>query len=185
MSDPGPPSDVPSIVTPRLELVSLSAEFLRASLYGRIAEAAAELGAILPPTWPDPWRRPVEIRLADLEADPAARPWLMRGMVLREPGRRLVGTVGFHDPPGPARTVEIGYGVEATYRRQGYAIEAVEALCDWAALDPRIDRILASIDPDNSPSLGVVEKLGFRHTGRRWDDEDGWELTFERVILRP
>ena len=42
----------------------------------------------------------------------------------------------------------------------------------------------ASIDPDNVPSLGVVEKLGFRLTGRRWDDEDGWELTFERVVLR-
>ena len=32
---------------------------------------------------------------------------------------------------------------------------------------------------------GELEKLEFRHTGRRWDDEDGWELTFELLVLRP
>lgn len=152
---------------------------------GRRAEAAAELGAVLPHAWPDPWRRFVEIRLADLEANPAARPWLMRGMILRSPRRELIGGIGFHDPPGPARTVEVGYAVEAAYRRQGYASEAVEAMCAWAARDPRIDRILASVDPDNTSSLGVLEKLGFRQTGRHWDKEDGWELTYERIIFRP
>ena len=75
---------VPSIVTPRLDLVSMSAGFLRASLEGRLADAEADLGAALPLTWPHPWRRFVEIRLADLETNPAARPWLMRAIVRRE-----------------------------------------------------------------------------------------------------
>jgi [ribosomal protein S5]-alanine N-acetyltransferase len=184
MNDSGLVSDVPSILTPRLELISLSADFIRSSLQGRLEDAAAELGAILPPSWPDSFPQLVKI-LADLEANPAARPWLMRGMVLRSPVRELIGGTGFHDPPGPARTVEIGYGVEATHRRQGYVSEAVTAICEWAARDPGVDRILASVDPDNAPSLGVVEKLRFRHTGRRWDEEDGWELTFERVVFRP
>lgn len=177
-----PDGDNPAVVTRRLELVSMSAEFLQASLDGRLAEAAADLGAALPASWPDPWRRFVEIRLADLEANPAARPWLMRAIVLRAPVRRLVGSVTFHDPPCPERTVEIGYAVEGSDRRQGYALEAAEALCQWAAETGQIERILTSIDPENVGSLGLIARLGFRQTGRRWDDEDGWELTFERIV---
>jgi RimJ/RimL family protein N-acetyltransferase len=177
--------EAPVIVTPRLDLVSMSAEFMRLSLCGRRADAARELGAALPETWPGEMRRFVEIRLADLEANPAARPWLLRAIVLREPARQLVGAIGFHDPPGPARTVEIGYAIEEAHRRQGYAREAADALCARAATTGQIDSILASVSPDNEASLGLISRLGFRHTGRRWDDEDGWELTFERTVPCP
>ena len=163
----------------------MSAEFMRLSLAGRRADAARELGAVLPETWPGEMQRFVEIRLADLAANPAARPWLLRAIVLRAPARQLVGAIGFHDPPGPARTVEIGYAVEAAHRRQGYAEEASAALCAWAAATGQIDSVLASVSPDNAASLGLIAKLGFRPTGRRWDVDDGWELTFARVVESP
>jgi hypothetical protein len=74
---------VTSILTPRLELVSLSPEFHRASLEGRGEEAAMLLGARLPPDWPASAARVLRRRLAQLEADPAEQPWLLRAMLLR------------------------------------------------------------------------------------------------------
>src|SRR5688500_13945268 len=98
---------VPDIQSARLDLVSLSPSFLRASLDGRLDEAARELGAAIPSDWPGDSERTVRWRLDDLAADPAAQPWLLRAIVLREPERRMIGNIGFHDPPGPARKVEV------------------------------------------------------------------------------
>jgi ribosomal-protein-alanine N-acetyltransferase len=39
--------------------------------------------------------------------------------------------------------------------------------------------VIASIAPDNDPSLAIVRKLGFEQTGEQWDDEDGLELVFQ------
>ncbi len=44
--------------------------------------------------------------------------------------------------------------------------------------DAGIRVFVASITPDNEPSLAIVRKLGFVHVGEHWDDEDGRELEF-------
>ncbi|HZO26790.1 MAG TPA: GNAT family N-acetyltransferase [Chloroflexota bacterium] len=171
--------DVPSIRSARLELVSMSPAFLRASLEGRHAEAEAMIGAGLPPDWPGDRARTVRRRLDELTVNPAAQPWLLRAIVLREPERRMVGHINFHDPPGPERKVEVGYSIWPEYRRQGYALEAVEALFGWASREHGIRQFVASVGPWNEASLGLVRKMGFVQTGSRWDDEDGEELVFE------
>jgi L-amino acid N-acyltransferase YncA len=42
-----------------------------------------------------------------------------------------------------------------------------------------IHDFVASVSPDNAPSLAIVHKLGFVQTGDQWDEEDGLELVFE------
>ena len=37
---------------------------------------------------------------------------------------------------------------------------------------------VASVAPDNEPSLAIVRKLAFEHVGEHWDEEDGRELEF-------
>jgi ribosomal-protein-alanine N-acetyltransferase len=169
---------VPSIRSARLNLVSASPAFMRSSLEGRLDEAAALIGAALPPDWPAGRERTMRWRLADLDVDPAAQPWLLRAVVLRS-DRRMIGHINFHNPPGPERKVEVGYSIYPEYRRQGYALEAVEALFDWATREHGIHRFVASVSPENDPSLGLVRKLGFRQTGRQIDEFDGVELVFE------
>ena len=79
--------------------------------------------------------------------------------------------------------MEIGYRVDPGYRRQGYALEAVRGLMDWAA-GRGVHRFVASIAPDNKASLALAAKLGFERVGEQIDDIDGLEYVFE-TIWRP
>jgi RimJ/RimL family protein N-acetyltransferase len=157
----------------------MSPEFMRASLAGDLALAALLIDAELPSTWPGRSARTMRYRLDQLAVDPASLPWLLRAIVLRQPMRRVIGHIGFHAPPDPGGSVEVGYTVEAANRRQGFALEAVQTLFAWAEREHGIHHFIASVAPDNIASLGLVHKLGFRQTGSHWDDEDGEELVFE------
>jgi RimJ/RimL family protein N-acetyltransferase len=142
--------------------------------------AAEEIGAVIPPEMPARLDAFLQFRIADLSVDPEAQPWLGRAIVLTEADgtRRIIGSCGFHAPPGPDGRVEIGYRVEPAYRRQGVATEAVHALFDWARAHG-VDRFRASVAPGNSASLAIVGRLGFRQVGVQMDDIDGEELVFE------
>jgi RimJ/RimL family protein N-acetyltransferase len=167
------------ITTARLDLVSMSPRFMHASLAEDRATAAGVVGAELPEIWPGSTARTMRWRLEQLAVDPSEQPWLLRAIVLRQPVRRVIGHIGFHAPPDARRAVEVGYTVEAEYRRQGYALEAVKALFSWAEREHDIHHFVASVSPTNVASLGLVHKLGFVQTGSQWDAEDGKELVFE------
>jgi RimJ/RimL family protein N-acetyltransferase len=175
--------DVAPIVAARVDLVSMSPEFMHASIEGDLERAARLIGAALPEDWPGRTARAMRYRLAQLDADASVQPWLLRAVVLREPDRRVVGHIGFHAEPDARRAVEVGYTIEAAYRRQGYAEESVRALFAWAEQEHGIRHFVASVGPWNDASLGLVRKLGFRQTGAQWDDEDGEELVFELLVI--
>jgi RimJ/RimL family protein N-acetyltransferase len=172
------------IQAPRLDLVSMSPAFLEVLLDGRRGEAAAWLGAGIPEWWPGEHdERFLRFRLRQMERQPESEPWLVRALVDREAGE-MIGHAGFHGPPGrngidKAGAAELGYTVFPEFRRRGYATEAAGALIDWARAEHGVHDFIASVAPDNDASLGVVRKLGFVHTGERWDDEDGLELVFQ------
>ena len=170
---------VPPIRTRRLDLVSLDIPVLEALERGDVAAAGDLLGAAVPDDLPADLADFVRFRLDTLRVDPSRRPWLGRAMVLDEPaGRRVVGIVGFHDAPDAEGRAEIGYRVDAAYRRRGYALEAVEAVFDWAA-ERGATRFVASVSPDNEASLALIERFGFVQTGSQIDEIDGLELVFE------
>ena len=104
------------ISSARLDLISLPASFLEASL-ARDSEAAAQwLGMPVPPERLET-RWLMQYRLEQLRNDPTVQPWLLRAMILREE-RFMVGHAGFHGQPGAEYLeeyapdgVEIGYTV--------------------------------------------------------------------------
>lgn len=173
--------EVPPIRTARFELVSMSLRFMRLLVARDLDAAAAEIGATVPPDLPDQLDHFLQFRIADLEVDPAAQPWLGRAIVLTEPDgtRRIIGSAGFHTPPGADGRVEVGYRVEPGFRRRGIASEVVRALFDWAAGERGVDRFRAAVAPDNVGSLAIIRGLGFHQTGVQIDDIDGEELVFE------
>jgi RimJ/RimL family protein N-acetyltransferase len=159
-----------------VELVPLSNEVL-AALADRREVAEQLIGLPLPPDWPD--EHDVAFFALRAREEPPAE-WGVFGVVC---GGELVGHAGFHGPPGRSGpghhdAVEIGYTIFPAHRGRGYAQAAARALIALAH-ERGIPRIVASVAPDNEPSLAVVRKLGFVQTGEQWDGEDGRELVFE------
>ena len=177
-----------SIETTRLELGPLSPRFLEAIVGGRRDGAQAEIGLELPPWWPD--RHDLgflKLRLGQVTKDPTREEWLPRSIALRGPTPALIGHIGFHGPPGVngqqrPGALEVGYTVFEPFRRRGYATEAVEGILGWAQAEHGVRHFIASVGPENVPSLALVRRLGFGQTGTQWDDEDGEELVFELEI---
>lgn len=75
--------------------------------------------------------------------------------------------------------------MEPQHRRQGFASEAISALFDWAHTTHGITRFIASISPDNEPSLRLAQQFGFEQVGEQMDEIDGLEHVFETTWPRP
>ena len=175
-----PMPDVPSIPTPRFELVSMSLPFMEALIDHDLERASRELGATVPPGMPDDLVHFLEYRSGQMREDPSIQEWIGRAIVLDDmDGRRVIGSIGFHGPPDDDGRVEVGYRVEPGHRRQGVATEVVRALFDWANREHGITRFRAATAPDNLASQAVLARFGFRQAGVQMDDFDGPELVFE------
>ena len=182
------PMDI--IYSPRLELISLSPDFLSASLRGDLESASRLIDLFIPRDWLDvKWL--MELRLAKIRANPALEPWLMRAIGLRAT-RTMVGFIGFHTLPGAEYlnayapgSVEFGYTIFPDFRKNGYASEAAQALMDWATRQHGVRRFVVSISPGNEPSLRLARKFGFRKVGTVTDPEDGVEDVFLLEVNSP
>lgn len=174
-------TSVPSIRTPRFELVSMSLGFMRALREGDTDGAATTIGATVPPNLHEDLEHFLEYRIADLTADPTIQPWLGRAIVLDDAGiRQIIGSIGFHAPPDEDGRVEIGYRVEPEHRRQGVATEVVRALLDWANREHGVTRFRAATARDNVASQAVLARFGFREVGVQMDEYDGLEVVFHK-----
>lgn len=179
---------VPPVLTNRLALVSIPPSLMRDLAAGRKASTERRLRVRLPDAFTHRAHGLLVVRLRDIERDPHARPWLLRLIVLREAAsatgdtrghrRTAVGLVGFHGPPDKDGRAEVGYEVFARFRRQGYAREAVVGLLDWAARRHGVRTFLASIAPENEPSMRLALGLGFHQVGAQVD-EQGLEFVYE------
>jgi ribosomal-protein-alanine N-acetyltransferase len=171
------------VLTPRLVLRTMSVCFLEASLGDEVSAAEALIGLRLPPAW-FAEKTLMELRLEDLENDPAYLDWSLRAIALRST-REMVGYLGFHSRPDPAylqpfaaNAVELGYTIFPQYRQHGFATEAVIGVIGWAHRIASISNFVVSIAPDNQPSRAIAARLGFRRIGETSDEFDAIEEVF-------
>ena len=109
---------------------------------------------------------PYPFRLADAEAFVAhtltADPARDRRLLIEHREFGPIGMAGFHTRE---RLPELGYWLGRTFRRRGFATEAVQAALDWAATSWGSRAVLSSHFLDNPASARVLEKVGFLYTG--------------------
>ncbi|MFY9915314.1 MAG: GNAT family N-acetyltransferase [Nocardioidaceae bacterium] len=160
-----------------LRLVALTAESLAALYEGR-ADWAREQPELADVSWPEDDRRVLRYRHEALAADPASAPYLLHAALI---DGAFVGRIGCHAAPDETGTVEIGYAVATPLRRQGIGGQVVDAFLRWLE-DQGVARVVASVAPDNEPSMRLLAKRGFVRVGEHWDDEDGLELVLGRDL---
>jgi ribosomal-protein-alanine N-acetyltransferase len=165
------------VSTPRLELVPLSPQLVAALVTGDLVTARGLASFRIEDETFAGDEHVLGLRHRQLQKDPSEAPWLFRPGVHRETGS-VVGKVGFHAPPDADGAVEIGYRVATAYRRQGFAHEMAVGMLRWAA-EQGARTAIASVRPDNTPSLRIIERLGFERTGEQMDDIDGLEWVFQ------
>lgn len=76
----------------------------------------------------------------------------------------LIGHMVFHPWFAP-RTYEIGWVFNSHYQGKGFATEAAYALLKYGFESLALHRIIATCQPENTPSYRVMEKLGMRREG--------------------
>ena len=95
---------------------------------------------------------------------------------------------------GSLRSASAGYWVAESFAGQGIVPFALAAACDHAFLVLGLHRVEVNIRPENTASLRVVEKLGFREEGLRrhylhidgkWRDHRSFALTREDLSTSP
>ena len=163
---------IEDVVSDRLILRHMRADFLQACLRGDIDAAAAGLGSRPDAGWLAEAQL-MAMRLDDMAEDAAYAPWSVRAM-LRRDDLAMVGHINFHTLPGHPYLqghgdVELGYAVYPAFRRQGYAREALMAMAGWAA-GQGAGRMVLSIEPGNLPSQALAAQLGFAKVAQARDE---------------
>jgi RimJ/RimL family protein N-acetyltransferase len=89
--------------------------------------------------------------------------WSLRGfgtwaVELKDTGE-TIGRIGLHQPEGwPG--LEVGWTLARATWGHGYATEGGAASLDFAWRELGADRVISIIDPDNTASIAVAERLG-------------------------
>jgi [ribosomal protein S5]-alanine N-acetyltransferase len=119
------------------------------------------------------------------------RAWLA-GMIASDPREsddfvvehegRVIGKAGFFRLP------DIGYILHPDSWGRGLAAEALAAVIDHVFGRHDIPAITADIDPHNTRSIRLLERLGFSRTGsaeRTWFIAGKWHDSLYYALLRP
>lgn len=105
--------------------------------------------------------------------------WSLSFTVAERSSGAEIGGCMFKGPPDADGMVEVAYGIDEPHQRKGYATELSEAMVALA-VDRGVRVVRAHTKPDNTASMRVLEKCGFRPLGLVIDPEDGEVLRFER-----
>jgi RimJ/RimL family protein N-acetyltransferase len=100
-------------------------------------------------------------------------------VILKKENEEIIGDIGVHFLEDNAQC-EIGFTLAKPQHGQGFASEAVGAVLDYLFESLNKHRVTASVDPENTASRRLLERLGFRQeahfkkaylTGNEWVDD--------------
>lgn len=118
-----------------------------------------------------------------------------RFLICENASGAIVGYVGLNDiRRGVMQSCNAGYWIGARFTRKGYMTEGLRMAVGHAFRTLKLHRVEAGIQPNNTASIGVVKKLGFRYEGTalrlleingRWCDHERWAITSEELPPTP
>lgn len=104
----------------------------------------------------------VEVFIGKLASIPNQPGTWFQQAVLEKETQLLIGDIGIHFTGEENLQAELGYTISKEKQGLGYATEAISKVIDFLFFELKKHRITASADPENIPSIKVLEKLGFR-----------------------
>lgn len=170
------------VESPRLWLVPITDQVVRTRLVSDRFEAPMDvagdsIAVRFGPEWPgDALGFFLHLRDGFARGEPYPHQFVVVEKATRE-AVAMVGAVGALSCDGD---VEIGYGTNASRCGQGFATEAVEALCGHLLSQDRVRRVTARTRVDNPASARVLQRTGFAEVGRRVEVREGEVVLWAR-----
>ena len=91
-----------------------------------------------------------------------------RYVIVRKDTEDVIGMIHLMECNDRAvEVMEIGYTINPSQRRCGYATEAVKAMLRYLLQELHLDMVIAGALEDNKISLKMIENLGFVYEGRK------------------
>ena len=87
--------------------------------------------------------------------------WFQFAVILKKDGN-LIGDIGLRFFDNENRQVELGCTLYSRYHGKGYATEALREVIRYLFGTLEKHRLIATIDPENTKSIQLFERLGFR-----------------------
>jgi len=104
---------------------------------------------------------------------------------------RIVGQVGLSEIiRGALQQAFVGYWIGEAYAGRGFMTRGVRLVVRHAFEELGLHRLEANVQPNNAPSIRVLEKSGFRREGfsprylqiaGAWADHERWAMTREEL----
>lgn len=101
--------------------------------------------------------------MASMAGSWAIKGFAMFSLIEKETGL-WVGRIGPWQPEGWPGT-EVGWGLHGRAHGKGYGVEAATAAIDWAFDTLGWTEVIHCIDPDNTPSQRLAERVGSYNQG--------------------
>ncbi len=90
---------------------------------------------------------------------------------------QLIGAIGIYNWSHQHQNAEMGFWILPEKQGKGIMKEAGRAVMDYLFRQTKLHRIYALVEPENLPSIKLLEKLGFTHEGLQREVEwkgDRW-----------
>jgi len=80
-------------------------------------------------------------------------------------------------------TGQIGISILPEYRRMGLGTAIMQAMIDWAAAHPEIEKLALGVWSRNTPAIGLYQKMDFVEEGRKVRDVKYADGYYDDCIL--
>jgi diamine N-acetyltransferase len=109
-------------------------------------------------------------------------------LIISSEENEAVGTLDLYDYSALHQRAGVGITILKSERKRGYAQQALTELLPYACQALRLHQLYCTIAEDNSPSINLFKKLGFREIGVRRDwlrdnTPHGWINTVEMQFI--
>ena len=78
---------------------------------------------------------------------------------------KMIGSIGLTGLNTYHKRIEISYDLDSQYWNRGIMTQALRKICDYGFYEFKVNRIEASVVPENSVSRKLLEKNGFEFEG--------------------
>ncbi|GFZ30238.1 N-acetyltransferase [Clostridium zeae] len=102
----------------------------------------------------------MKVRLRKVLEDANNYLWLTNWAIIHKEENQIIGFIILKGCPNELGEVIVGYVIDESHQRKGYAREALKTLLQWIFENPKALYVIADTEKANMPSNKLLENLG-------------------------